>query len=37
MGRLVSADDDKIELELKDGKIILRYEQIVEAKTEIVW
>ncbi len=37
MGRLLSADDDKIELELKDEKISLKYEQIIEAKTEIVW
>jgi ribosome maturation factor RimP len=36
-GRLVSAGEESIELKVKDKTIVLKYDQIVEAKTEIVW
>ncbi len=37
LGRLVSAGEETIELEVDDELIVLRYEQILEAKTEVVW
>lgn len=37
-GVLSKASDDVVEIELDDGsKIELKYEQIIEAKTEIIW
>lgn len=39
MGKLVYADDEKVKIEIRDEKnpLVLTYEQIIEAKTEIVW
>ncbi len=38
LGRLVYAGDDEIKLEVEDNDtIVLKYGQIIEAKTEIVW
>ncbi|MFN3134387.1 MAG: ribosome maturation factor RimP [Candidatus Kryptonium sp.] len=36
-GKLVSAGEEEIELKVDDGSLVLKYEQILEAKTEIVW
>lgn len=36
-GRLVSAGEESIELEVEDKIVVLRYDQIIEAKTEVVW
>ncbi len=36
-GRLVSAGEESIELKVEDKTVVLKYDQIVEARTEIVW
>lgn len=36
-GRLVSAGEESIELKVEDKTVVLKYDQIIEAKTEIVW
>ncbi len=36
-GRLVSAGEENIELKVEDKTVVLKYNQIIEAKTEIVW
>ncbi len=37
MGKLIYADDEIIKIEVENDLLILAYEQIIEAKTEIVW
>ncbi len=36
-GQLVSAGEENIELKVGDKTVVLKYNQIIEAKTEIVW